>query len=431
MLGRHPWIFSGSVDRLEGAPAPGAEVGIVAADGTPLGRGLWNPHSQIRVRVYGWDPAAPLDRDFWAARIDAALAARQGAPELAPPTPVRLVFSEADGLSGLVVDRLDAWLVVQVTSLALWTRIDLVADLLEARLAPRGILLRTEKGVREEEGLDISDGVLRGEGPDGPVLLQDGSPGGAEAAAGEPAVREPAAGEAARAAARAAAPHAAPASAPAPSPGTPAHPPLRFLADLGTGQKTGFYLDQRANRRAVARWAQGRRAADICCYSGGFALHLLRGGARSVVGVDASAPALELAARNAAENGLAEGVEWIRSDALRWMTAAAEAGERFDLVVLDPPRFARSRRGVPAALRGYGRLNEAAVALLEPGGLLATFSCSGRVTREAFQGVLAGVAARTGRRLRVVESYGQPVDHPVDPCTPETAYLKGLLLRVE
>lgn len=387
VAGGHPWIFSGAVARVEGDPEAGSEVRVLDAAGTPVARGLWNPHSQIRVRVYARDPDTALEPAFWAARINQALASRRDLPGAHPEAPLRLVFSEADGLSGLVVDRFDRWLTVQVTSLALHRRLDLLLDLLEDRLAPEGILLRTEKGVLEEEGLELSDGVLRGQGPDAPVTILDAWEDGAD--------------------------------------------PLAFRADLRTGQKTGFYLDQRLNRRAVARWAAGRRVADLCCYSGGFALHAARAGATSVVGVDVSAAALELARENAALNGLDPLTRWEKGDALGWLRAEAEAGRSHDLVVLDPPRFARSRRGVAGALRGYARLNEAAVRVLEPGGLLATFSCSGRVEREAFVGVMAGASARTGRRLRILESYGQPADHPVDPNTPETAYLKGLLLRVE
>jgi 23S rRNA (cytosine1962-C5)-methyltransferase len=393
VLSGHPWVFSGSVDRIEGGAEAGAEVRVADSRGRVLGRGLWNPASQIRVRMYTLDPGARLDAPFWEGRLTAALEARTRVPGLHPGAPMRLVFSEADGLSGLVVDRLGGFLVVQFTSLALHRRADLLLDVLEDRLAPEGILLRTEKGVLDEEGLELTDGLLRGAEPEGPVLLDEG-------------VLDD---------------HA----------DNPQAPPLRFLADLRTGQKTGFYLDQRWNRRRVARWARGRTAADLCCYSGGFALHLARGGAQSVVGVDVSAAALELARANAAENTLQDSVRWEKRDAVSWLDAEAEAGRSYGIVVLDPPRFARSRRGIPAALRGYGRLNEAAVRVLEPGGILATFSCSGRVTGAEFEGVLAGVQARTGRRLRIVERLGQPADHPVDPTAPETAYLKGLLLQVE
>jgi 23S rRNA (cytosine1962-C5)-methyltransferase len=313
--------------------------------------------------------------------VERALGVRNRIPGLARPLPARLVFSEADGLSGLTVDRYDRWLVVQVTSLALHRRLPHLLDLLEEAERPEGILLRTEKGIGEEEGLEIRDHLLRGRAPEGPVLLPDGD--------------------------------------------------LRFQADLRTGQKTGFYLDQRENRRRVATWGEGRRVADVCCYTGGFGLHLARAGAPSVVGVDVSASTLELARENARLNGVEDRVRWEKSDAFRWLEGEADAGRRYDLVVLDPPRFARSKRGVAGALRGYARLNEGALRILEPGGILVTCSCTGRVGRDEFLQVLAGVSERTGRRLRLLESRGQPPDHPVDPSCLETAYLKCLILEAE
>jgi 23S rRNA (cytosine1962-C5)-methyltransferase len=381
---RHPWIFSGGIARIEGDPADGDEVLVFDASGEAMGRGLWNRRSQIHVRLYTLNPAEALDQGFWEGRLESALRLRdrfRGREPKGESGPLRLVFSEADGLSGLVVDQFGDVLVVQVTALGIHGRLPWILNHLESRYQPKAILLRTEKGILEEEGLEITDGVLRGEAPEGPVEVHDGA--------------------------------------------------LRFRADLRTGQKTGFYLDQRNNRRAVARWAEGRRTADLCCYSGGFALHMAHAGAQSVVGVDVSASALELAAENAALNGLEDRISWEKSDALAWMRRAREGGERFDLVVLDPPRFARTQRGVPAALEGYLRLNEAALGLLEPGGMLATFSCSGRVVQTAFREVLARAATQTGRRLRILESLGQPEDHPVDPNTPESAYLKGFILAVD
>jgi len=382
VAGRHPWVFAGAIARIEGdPPKDGGEVLLADARGVPLARGLWNGNSQIRVRVYGWDPARPLDEAFFRERLDLALAARGRLPGFSDEIPSRLVFSEADGLSGLTVDRFGDWLVVQFTSLALYTRESFLLDHLEARLRPAGIMLRTEKGIGEAEALELRDGCVRGQLPEEPVVLQEGD--------------------------------------------------LRFLADLREGQKTGFYLDQRDNRRAAARYAQGRRTADVCCYSGGFALHLAHAGATSVTGVDASAAALALAERNAAENHLADRTTWVRSDALTWLRSEADREARYGLIVLDPPRFARSRRGVESALQGYRRLNAAAVQLLEPGGILVTCSCSGRVSRDAFEGVFAQVSVESGRRLRLLENRGQPGDHPVHPACPETAYLKCLIFEVE
>ena len=354
---------------------------VVDADGTPVARGLWNSRSQIQVRVYNDDPNTSLDDGFWQNRLDRALALREKIPGLTPEAPQRLVFSEGDGLSGLIVDRMGDYLVVQVSAFALHQRLQGILNGLESRFNPIGILLRTEKGTLEAEGLELKDGCLRGREPEGPILITDGH--------------------------------------------------LKLRADLRTGQKTGFYLDQRENRRRVALWAKDRSCADVCCYSGAFALHLAQAGARDVVGVDVSAAALSLAETHAELNPSPVPMKWAKADALGWLREEEGAGRRYDLVVLDPPRFARSRRGVPSALLGYQRLNEAAVRVLNPGGVLATFSCSGRVDRAAFQEVLAQVSRRTGRRLRILETLGQPADHPIDPTTPETAYLKGLILGVE
>ena len=379
--GRHPWVFSGAIARTDPDIPDGAEVDVVASAGAFVARGLFNSRSQITVRLYSWDEAERLDEAFWARRIDAALGLRHMLGSMDPTGGCRLVFSEGDGLSGLVVDRYRDVLSVQLTSLALASRRELLLDLLAGRLRPPGIMLRTEKGVLEEEGLEARDGLLRGAAPEGPMEVVENG--------------------------------------------------LRFLVDVRTGHKTGYYLDQRDNRVAVARYAPGRRIADVFCYTGGFALPCLRAGAASVVGVDASAPALQLAAANARLNGLDDGrVRFEASDAFKWLQARAEAGERFDMIILDPPRFARSSRGVAGALRGYRGLNELAVRCLEPGGVLVTCSCTGRVTREMFEGMLGEVESATGRPLRIVENRGQAGDHPVAATCPETAYLKCVVCVV-
>lgn len=386
--GRHPWIFSGAVGSTAGTPEDGDEVRVLAHDGAFLCRGLWNARSQIVVRGYRWEDR-PLDPAFWRGRIRGALDARRAlaAAGLLPSptgdsrTGIRLLFSEGDGISGLTVDRYGDWLSVQFTSLALFRRSDLLLDILEEEVRPRGMVLRTEKGVGEEEGLEVRDGLLRGEEPPAMLELDEGG--------------------------------------------------LRFRVDLRTGQKTGFYLDQRENRRLAGALVRGRTAADVCSYSGGFALSMARGGAERVAVVDASAPALELAVENARMNGVDDRLELHRSDALRWMRAEAEAGRHYGMVVLDPPRFARSRRGIQSALQGYGRLNDAALRILEPGGLLLTCSCSGRVSRDEFLSVLAGVSARARRSLRILDVRGQAPDHPVSATCPEGAYLKAVLVQAE
>lgn len=388
--GRHPWVFSGAVETTPADLAPADEVEVRAADGSFVAVGLYNPASQIRVRLYAWRSDERLDETFWRARVFEAVEHRAALGLLDPNGACRLVFSEGDGLSGLTVDRYGRVLAVQFTSLALWHRRDVLLQALRDALAPHGgvdgAVLRTEKGILEEEGLEVADQPLFGTIPDAPLEIVENG--------------------------------------------------LRFGVDLRTGQKTGAYLDQRDNRQFVAPLGVGRRVADVCCYTGGFALRLLAAGAKSVSGVDVSAGALERARDNAVRNdlgpALADG-RWTleRGDAFKWLEARRDAGDRFGMIVVDPPRFARSTRGVPQALRGYSSLNELAVECLEPGGVLVTCSCTGRVSRDQFVGVLAGVEERTGRRIRLLASRGQPPDHPVSPTCPETAYLKCLVARVD
>jgi 23S rRNA (cytosine1962-C5)-methyltransferase len=379
--GRHPWIFSGAITRVVGDPEPGAEVDVHGPDGTFLGRGLFNPHSQIRVRLYTSEDE-PLDGAFFAARVRRAVALRAGTLGLGDPAGAcRLVFSEGDELSGLTVDRYGSWLVVVLTGLGIAGRLEPILDALEEQIQPTGIVLRTEKGVGDEEGLAIRDGPLRGALPEAPVVIQEGA--------------------------------------------------SRFAVDLRIGQKTGFYLDQRANRARVAMYAAGRSAVDVFSYTGGFAVAAARAGASEVTAIDTSAPALELAARNAELNGVTDRVHVARADAFTWLGEQADAGNRFDLVIVDPPRFARSRKGLKSALQGYQRLNRLALGCIAEGGLLATFSCSGRVAADEFQEAVSYAASDAGRSVRILERLTQAPDHPVSTRCPQTAYLKGFLCAVE
>jgi len=373
----HPWLFSGALTGVTPTPGDGDEVRVVDAAGAFVARGLYNGRSQIRVRLYRWDDA-PLDADFFAARVREAIDLRRHGLGLDDPGGAcRLVFSEGDGLSGLTVDRYGPFLAVQLTSAALATRKEALLDVLESETSAKGVLLRTEKGVLEQEGLELTDGLVRGSMPEGPFQIEEGN--------------------------------------------------LRFAVDLRTGQKTGFYLDQRRNRSRAAAYADGRTVADVCCYSGGFGVAVARAGARSVIGVDVSARALELARANAELNGVSPTMRFERSDAFGWLEAEARAGRRYGMIVLDPPRLARTRRGVPQALRAYERLNALALSCLEPAGILVTCSCSGRVAPEDFQDAVARAAARAGRRVRVLERAGQAADHPVSTACPESAYLKCLI----
>ncbi|MFM7413685.1 MAG: class I SAM-dependent rRNA methyltransferase, partial [Planctomycetota bacterium] len=293
----------------------------------------------------------------------------------------RVVNSEGDDLSGLIVDRYGEYLAVQVTALAIASRLETICDALAAELNPRGILLRgAERGLAKLEGLALPDRLIRGAAPEGPIFIHEHG--------------------------------------------------LKFGVDLTEGQKTGYYLDQRDNRQAAARHARGRRVLDMFCYSGGFAVACAAaGGARSVLAVDSSAKAAALARENAALNGAAN-VVVEEADAFETLDALTAAGERFGMVVLDPPKFARSRAAVDDALRAYHRINRLAVGLLEPGGVLVTCSCSGSVTREDFHHMLAGVAQRAGRPVQILESRGAAADHPVSASCLEGEYLTCVIARV-
>jgi len=380
-FGRHPWVLDSAVAAVEGTPGAGDVVDLATHDGRFVARGLWNPHSRIRVRLYAFDAATKLDDAFWRVRIGAAVALRKDLGLDDRAGAARLVNSEGDDLSGLIVDRYGDYLAVQVTALAMATRLEVFCDALEAAVAPRGILLRgAERGLAKLEGLALPDRLIRGAAPTGPIFVHEHG--------------------------------------------------LRFGVDLAEGQKTGYYLDQRDNRQAAARHARGRRVLDMFCYSGGFAVACaVSGGARSVLAVDASGRAVALARANAELNA-ATTVTAEESDAFDKLDALAAAGERFGMIVLDPPKFARSRAAADDALRAYHRINRVAVGLLEPGGILVTCSCSGSVTRDDFHRMLAGVAQRAGRPIQILESRGAAPDHPVSASCLEGEYLTCVIARV-
>jgi 23S rRNA (cytosine1962-C5)-methyltransferase len=380
-FGRHPWVLDSAVLRVEGEPADGDVVDLATHDGTFVGRGLWNSASRLRVRLYAFDAATRLDGNLWRRRLEAAVALRRSLGLDDRAGACRLVNSEGDDLSGLIVDRYGEHLAVQVTALAMARRLEELCDVLQALVAPAGILLRgAERGLAKLEGLHLADRLVRGTAPAGPIFVHEHG--------------------------------------------------LRFGVDLAEGQKTGFYLDQRDNRQAVARFARGRRVLDMFCYSGGFSVTCATtGAARSVLAVDSSAKATALAKANADLNGAAS-VTVEKADAFEKLSALATAGERFGLVILDPPKFSRSRATLDDALRAYHRINRAAVDLLEPGGILATCSCSGSVARDDFLQMLAGVAQRAGRPLQLLECRGAAADHPVSVSCLEGEYLKCVIARV-
>ena len=380
---RHPWLFSGAVEHVEGSPVDGSVVDVLDADRRFIARGVLNTQSQIIVRALSWDPDESADASLWRRRLERAIAARSGLAADSTTSAYRLVHAEADGLPGLIVDRYGDWLVVQALSLAAERALPDVVEVLVEQLAPLGIVNRSDDEVRLKEGLEPTSGSLWGRPcPDRVDVLENG---------------------------------------------------LVFRVDLAAGHKTGFYLDQRDNRRAVAvRCEGGAEVLNAFSYTGAFSVYAAAAGASALVELDTSEAALALARENRNLNRLdSVPCEQIAADAFVALRQLRDARRQFDVVVLDPPKFAPSRARLDGALRGYKDINLLGIKLARPGGVLATFSCSGAVSPELFQTVVFQASVDAGREVRVLAGLGQGEDHPVLLTFPESRYLKGLLCRVD
>lgn len=376
---RHPWVFSGAIERIGGKPAAGATVRVLGDSGEFLAHAAYSPESQIRLRVWAFNEAARVDGGLIARRVEQAIGARRAAGLLDGNGACRLVFGEADWLPGLVVDRYGDFVVCQLLSAGIEYWRAAVIDALARQLAPRGIYERSEASMRRKEGLASSRGPLYGDPPPPRLeLTVDG---------------------------------------------------LRLQVDIEHGQKTGAYLDQQINRRRVAGYANGARVLDAYSYSGGFGLACLAAGAAEATFVDSSGAALETIAAQAELNGLAQRCRYVEADVPSELRSLLARGERFDLIVLDPPKFVHTAQQVNAGCRAYKDINRLAFELLTPGGVLASFSCSGHVDAGLLQKVIASAALEAGREAQIVERLGQPVDHPVALHFPESEYLKGLVMR--
>ncbi len=392
--GRHPWIFSGAIQRVEGKALDGSIVEVHAADSGWLARGYLNRRSQIAVRLLTWDEGEAVDSDFWARRLRRAITARQTLGEAARTTAYRLVYAESDGLPGLIVDRYADFLVLQALTLGIEQQKPLLVRLLTDLLHPRGIYERSDVEVRRKEGLPEAAGVLA------PIHCQTGDVSGLAGEAPPDLVEVAENGR-------------------------------RFLVDVKHGHKTGFYLDQRENRRRVAAYCPGTEVLDAFAYTGGFGVYAAINGARRVVSVEASEEALGLAQRNFALNGLDVAAhEFVLGDVFEVLRGYRQAGRQFDVVILDPPKFAAAAGQVAGALRGYKDVNLLGMQLLRPGGVLATFSCSGLVGADLFQQVVWEASVDAGRDVQIVERLAQAPDHPVLLSFPEGEYLRGLIGRV-
>ena len=388
LLRRHPWVYANAIEHVEGKPALGATVIVRAHDGRFLARAAYSPHSQIRLRVWSFDEAEPIDHAFFKRRVQRAVAHRRAF--VRDTGAVRLVFGEADGLPGLIVDHYvedrngeegRGQLVCQFMAAGVeaWKEA-IVAALTQATGCPN-VYERSDVSIREKEGLEQTTGLLAGDAPPDTLITRENG--------------------------------------------------VRYHVDVRTGHKTGFYVDQRDNRALVQAYAAGRDVLNCFCYTGGFSLAALGGGAARVVSIDSSGEALALARQNVQANGFdAERAAWLDADAFRTLRRLVEEGERFDLVVLDPPKFAPAREHVDRAARAYKDINLSGFRLLRPGGLLFTYSCSGAIDADLFQKIVAGAAADARVDARILKRLGAGLDHPLLAAFPEGEYLKGLLLQI-
>ncbi len=377
LLAGHPWIYHSEILRLTTPVADGDLVQVKDHRQRLIGTGFFNSKSKINVRLLSPDRIRP-NEEFFEERIRAALAVRK--KHLPNATSFRVVNAESDFLSGLIVDKYEDVLVVQISAFGMDKRKDLIVSVLQKIFSPRAIMERSDVASRKFEGLEVANGVLLGE-CDGKISVNLNG--------------------------------------------------LKFATDLITGHKTGMYLDQQANYEAVSQFAKGGIVLDCFSFLGGFGLHAARAGAAQVHLLDQSAEAIEASKRNAATNQLSEKCSFDTINVFDWLKThtAVKPHERviprFDLIILDPPSFTRNRASVPDALRGYKEIHLRALKLLKPGGTLATFCCSHHVSTELFQDTLLSAAFDTRHVLRRVASYAQSPDHPIIPMIPETEYLKG------
>ncbi|MBW6515424.1 MAG: class I SAM-dependent rRNA methyltransferase [Candidatus Cloacimonetes bacterium] len=378
---QHPWVFSGAISRLEGKPEDGDVVALYAHDKTFVAWGLYNSQSQIRIRLYSWCESEHLDNNFWRIRVQEAVDLRRKTLDLSETNAYRVINNEGDNLSGLTVDFYNDFLVLQFTSLALYQQRDIIVEVLKKEIKPRGIYLRTDKGIGESEKLTLADGLYWGEEPENPLKIKESG--------------------------------------------------LNFYISLQTGQKTGFYLDQRDNRRALSKYAKDRSVLDLFCYTGGFSISAATAGAKEVLGVDVSETALKLAEQNVDLNNLQNIVKFEKGDSFQVLTAFAAEGRKFDLIVLDPPKFAKSKGGISSAIKGYISLNDLAIRCLNPSGILLTCSCSGRINLDQFAEIIRLAAVSNRRHVRLLEKRGASPDHPVSLTTPESTYLKCFICHIQ
>jgi 23S rRNA (cytosine1962-C5)-methyltransferase len=380
---RHPWLFAGSVAHLKGRANSGDTVDVLTDDGRPMGKAAWSPKSQIRARMWTFDPDETVDDAFFKRRVAQSVARRSVMPELRGQQGLRLIHAESDGLPGVIADQYGDTVVVQLTSTGAdkWRKA-IVNALVKVTGCAR-VFERSDSDVRSMEGLERVTGWVHGEAPEGGIAIEENG--------------------------------------------------VRLGIDVEGGHKTGFYLDQRDNRRLLGELSAGKSVLNCFCYTGGFSLQSLAGGATNVLSIDSSGPALDRARANQALNPNlpADRAEWLEADVFLVLREFRKEGRTFDIIVLDPPKFAPSAAHAERAARAYKDINLLGFRLLNPGGLLMTYSCSGGIGLELFQKIVAGAALDAGRDARIVRRLAGSADHPIGLAYPEGEYLKGLLVQVD
>ncbi|ELR67687.1 methyltransferase RlmI [Photobacterium marinum] len=379
---RHPWVFSRGIQRIEGKPSLGETVDIFDHKGEWLARGAYSPQSQIRVRVWTFNKKEAVDVDFFVNRLKTAQGLRDILAERDGLTGYRLIAAESDGLPGITIDRYQNFLVCQLLSAGAEAQKDALVEALKTCYPECSIYERSDVSVRKKEGLKQRTGVLHGEEPPKFVTIEENG--------------------------------------------------VKINVDIVGGHKTGFYLDQRDSRQGAVKYVNGKRVLNCFCYTGGFGLYALKGGASEVVNVDVSQPALDTARMNAEMNDLpVENAQFLNADVFKLLRDYRERGEKFDVVIMDPPKFAESKSQLVGACRGYKDINMLAMQILNPGGTLLTYSCSGLMDNNLFQKIIADAALDAHREVQFIERFSQAADHPLDSAYPEGFYLKGFACYVK
>ncbi|MGP0920770.1 23S rRNA (cytosine(1962)-C(5))-methyltransferase RlmI [Serratia sp. CY81166] len=381
LLRRHPWVFSGAVQRVEGKALSGETIDILDSQGKWLARGAYSPESQIRARVWTFQQDEEINIDFFIRRLQQAQSWRDWVAQRDGLDGYRLIAGESDGLPGITIDRFQNFLVLQLLSAGAEYQRPALLSALQHCYPECSIYDRSDVAVRKKEGLQLAQGPVLGDLP--PELLPITEHG------------------------------------------------MKLLVDIQQGHKTGFYLDQRDSRLAARNYSAGRRVLNCFSYTGAFAVSALMGGCAQVISVDTSQAALDIARQNVELNKLdLNKAEFVRDDVFQLLRNYRAQGEKFDLIIMDPPKFVENKNQLASACRGYKDINMLALQLLNPGGILLSFSCSGLMPTDLFQKILADAAVDAGRDVQFIEQFRQAADHPVIATYPEGLYLKGFACRV-